>query len=152
MVCLGPPTFRSFSAAHGKLGVPRYLFANQMAQHSKDAVEIAFLGPCEEVLHYPANDNVSTPEGIVASIYSRNSIHILRFRSSILRFHLQHCSCQDLAPLPLPFVQPFPLPLVNTDTADTDMLNIAGSESARNLSLLPTEDPIADVTQLPTRP
>ena len=53
--------------AMGKLEVARYLFANQKAKHFKDAIENAFLGPSEDVLQYPTNINVPTPEDNVAA-------------------------------------------------------------------------------------
>ena len=58
--------YRVALGATGKLEVACYLYANQVAQHFKAAVDNAFLGPADQLISYPAHITVPTPEEIVA--------------------------------------------------------------------------------------
>ena len=58
--------YRVALGATGKLEVVRYLFAHQVAQRFKDAVDNAFMGPADALLTYPTHITVPTPEDIVA--------------------------------------------------------------------------------------
>ena len=58
--------YRVALGATGMLEVACYLFANQVAQRFKDAVDNAFMGPEDELINYPTHITVPTPEEIVA--------------------------------------------------------------------------------------